>query len=71
MSTKNVEVKKVPREPILTKTRDEQRKAQATNFMKKIEGNKEAMQIFIESLKQEDTLDFNEMRLKQISRYQN
>ena len=32
--------------------------------MKKIEGNKEAMQIFIEKLKQDDTLDHNELRLK-------
>ena len=40
------------------------------NFIKKLEGSKEAMQIFIEQMKQEDSLQFNSKRLRQITKFE-
>ena len=67
MSEKQAVTKR--RDPILTKEREANRKKQALNFMKRIEGDKAAMSMFIDHLKQDEWLEHNEARLRHISAF--
>jgi 2'-5' RNA ligase len=61
-------VKKPGFHPHVTIAMEQARKSQAQKFIKKLENNKEAMQIFIDKLKQEDSLEFNTTRQQQIAK---
>jgi hypothetical protein len=47
-SNKKTLRKRVPKDPVATRHLEQARKSQAVNFIRKLEGSKEAMQIFIE-----------------------
>ena len=61
----------IPRykEPKITLEREADRKKRAQEFLKRIENDKDAMQLFISKMKQTDTLADNKMRLTHVTSF--